>query len=102
LAEAGYPQGLKLTCTGRATATSNDAKVLQAVAQMFSRIGIETTVETMPWATYAAAPASRSSAVPVGWARTPARLVAAALDARHYDREQGHGHRQSCRYSNPR
>lgn len=51
LAEAGYPEGFKLVLT-----TSNDdtmrARAVQAVAQMWTRVGVQTTVETMPHAVF--------------------------------------------------
>jgi len=47
LAEAGYPNGFKMKIHGPNDRYINDAKILEAVAQMFSRIGIETSVETM-------------------------------------------------------
>jgi peptide/nickel transport system substrate-binding protein len=53
LAEAGYPNGFRLTAHGPNGRYVNDARVLQAVAQMFSRIGVTTQVQTEPWSTYA-------------------------------------------------
>lgn len=53
LAQAGYPDGFRLTLHGPNDRYINDVKVAQAVAQMFSRIGIETAVEVMPWSVYA-------------------------------------------------
>ncbi|MEX0694381.1 MAG: ABC transporter substrate-binding protein [Rhodospirillales bacterium] len=47
IAEAGYPNGFKMKVHGPNDRYINDAKILEAVAQMFSRIGIETSVETM-------------------------------------------------------
>jgi peptide/nickel transport system substrate-binding protein len=48
LAEAGYPQGfnLQIQCTNDRFA--GDARTCQAVAQMFTAIGIRTTVEALP------------------------------------------------------
>jgi peptide/nickel transport system substrate-binding protein len=48
MAEAGYSDGFKLTVHGPAGRYSNDARILEAIAQMLSSIGIETSVETMP------------------------------------------------------
>ena len=48
LAEAGYPNGFKLTLHATNDRYVNDAKLAQALAQMFSRVGLEVTVETMP------------------------------------------------------
>lgn len=53
LAEAGYPEGFRLTIHGPNDRIVNDSKIVQAVAQMFSRIGLEVSVEVMPWSVYA-------------------------------------------------
>ncbi len=52
LAEAGYPQGFRITLHGPNNRYVNDSKIVQSVAQMFTRIGLDTRVETMPWAVY--------------------------------------------------
>jgi peptide/nickel transport system substrate-binding protein len=106
LAEAGYPDGFRLTVHGPNDRYINDDKLLQAVAQMFSRIGIETRVETMPWASFA----SRSNAAKpefsvmlVGWGAdtgetsSPLRSLLAT-----YDRDKGWGPSNRGRYSNPK
>lgn len=48
LAEAGFADGFKLTVQGPNNRYVADAQIVQAIAQMFSRIGIETEVQTMP------------------------------------------------------
>ena len=52
LAEAGYPDGFKLTIHAPSGRYVKDSDVMQAVGQMFSRIGIETEVIVQPWTTY--------------------------------------------------
>jgi len=52
LAEAGYPNGFALTIHGPNDRYPNDSNVVQAVAQMFVRVGIKTTVDTMPRSIY--------------------------------------------------
>lgn len=47
LAEAGYPDGWRWTIVAPNGLFSGDAKIAQAMAQMFTRIGIETRLETM-------------------------------------------------------
>ncbi len=54
LAEAGFPNGLRVTIHGPNDRYVNDAKIIQAVAQMWQRVGVHTTVEAMPWNTYVA------------------------------------------------
>ena len=53
LAEAGYPNGFGLTLHGPNNRLVNDEKVAQAIAQMFTRAGVATKVETMPKAVFA-------------------------------------------------
>ncbi len=53
LAEAGYPDGFALTISGPNDRLVNDAQIVQAVAQMLSRVGIAARVETLPMAAYA-------------------------------------------------
>jgi len=52
LAEAGYPDGFKLTIHGPNDRYINDAKIAEAVGQMLSRIGVDTEVVTMPRSVY--------------------------------------------------
>jgi peptide/nickel transport system substrate-binding protein len=52
LAEAGYPEGFKLTLHTPNDRYINDEKVAQAVAQMLTRAGIKTDVQSMPQAVY--------------------------------------------------
>ena len=52
LAEAGYPNGFTLTLNGPNDRWSNDSKVIQTVAQMWTRIGVITKVDVMPWNIY--------------------------------------------------
>ena len=52
LAEAGVRDGFKLTIHGPNDRYINDAKIAEAVAQMLTRVGIKTAVETMPRSVY--------------------------------------------------
>jgi peptide/nickel transport system substrate-binding protein len=52
LAEAGYPEGFAVTLHGSNDRYVNDAQVLQAVAQMWTRIGVRTQIEALPSSTY--------------------------------------------------
>lgn len=53
LAAAGYPNGFGLTVHGPNNRLINDEKVAQTIAQMFTRVGIDSKVDTMPMAVYA-------------------------------------------------
>jgi peptide/nickel transport system substrate-binding protein len=55
LTEAGYPNGFHITLTAANDRTPYNVEVAQAIAQMWSRIGIETKVNGVPTSVYAAA-----------------------------------------------
>ncbi|MBB5688767.1 ABC transporter substrate-binding protein [Roseomonas alkaliterrae] len=48
LAEAGYPDGFRLTIHGPNGFFPSDQALLQALAQQFTRAGVETTVQALP------------------------------------------------------
>ena len=52
LAEAGYPDGFAITLHGTNDRYINDAIILEAIAQMWTQVGVDTTVEAIPAATY--------------------------------------------------
>jgi len=52
LAEAGYPNGFALTIHGPNNRYINDDKIAQAIAQFYSRAGIDAKVETLPSSVY--------------------------------------------------
>ncbi|PRD42496.1 ABC transporter substrate-binding protein [Phyllobacterium phragmitis] len=55
LAEAGYPDGFRLTLHGPSGRYVKDSEIVQAVGQMLARIGIQTQVEVQPWSMYSEA-----------------------------------------------
>lgn len=52
LAEAGYPDGFRMTIHGPNNRYLMDDQILQAIAQMLARVGIVARAETMPAATF--------------------------------------------------
>jgi peptide/nickel transport system substrate-binding protein len=52
LTEAGYPNGFGITLSGPNNRYINDEQILQAVAPMLTRIGIQTKVEALPLSVY--------------------------------------------------
>jgi peptide/nickel transport system substrate-binding protein len=103
LAEAGYPKGFRLILHGPNDRIVNDAKIVQAVAQMFTRIGIDARVEVMPWSAYSTrasngefSVALNSWGVNTGEASNPMVALLAS-----YDVKAGMGAANSGRYSNP-
>jgi peptide/nickel transport system substrate-binding protein len=104
LAEAGYPDGFALTLHGPNDRYVNDDQVAQAIAQMLSRAGIATRVETMPSAIYfTRANKLEFSLMLVGWgsdtaeASSPLKALLAT-----FSNEKGMGQANRGRYSNPK
>ena len=103
LAEAGYPQGFKITLHGPNDRYPNDYKIVQAVAQMWSRVGVKTAVETGPYSSFITR-ASRQefSAFLVSWG-TPTGEPSVGLRSTvaSHDAKLGLGSVNRARYSNP-
>jgi peptide/nickel transport system substrate-binding protein len=69
LAEAGLPNGFTLTLHATNNRYVNDARVAQALAQYFTRIGVRTEVDAMPSNVFFGRRARREFSVPMGgWA----------------------------------
>lgn len=104
LAEAGYPSGFRLTIHGPNDRYINDARIVQAVAQMLMRIGITAKVEVMPWAVYTGRNSNAEFSFSLGsWGvntgETSNPII--ALNAT-YDKDAGTGSSNFGRYSNPK
>jgi peptide/nickel transport system substrate-binding protein len=103
LAEAGFPKGLRVTLTTPNDRYPNDAKVAQAVAQMWSRIGVATTVEAVPWSVYLARGTRADLPVRLGgWGSTSNEASSLLRNVvATFSREAGRGQPNFSRYSNP-
>ena len=102
LAEAGYPDGFGLTIHAPNNRYVNDAKIAQAVAQMLSRIGIDTKVVAMPSSTFfSQATDLKFSFMLLGWS-TGTGEASSSLKAllMTYNRDRGFGTANRGRYSN--
>jgi peptide/nickel transport system substrate-binding protein len=102
LAEAGYPDGFRITLAGPNNRYINDARIIQAIAQMWTRAGVRTEVEAQPWSAFIGRASKQEfSAFLVGWgsssgeASSPLRALIAT-----YDRTKGWGPSNRGRYSN--
>jgi peptide/nickel transport system substrate-binding protein len=103
LKDAGWPDGFALTLHGPNDRYVNDEKVAQAVAQMLTRIGVQTTVVTMPAAAYfSRANRLEFSLMFVGWGSDTGE-VSSPLKAllATYDRDKGLGTANRGRFSSP-
>ena len=103
LAEAGYPNGLRLTLHGPNGRYVNDAKIIQAVGQMWQRIGVQTQVEAIAFPNFVARVTRQEfSAFLLGWgtssgeASNPLRALVATVDP-----QRGRGSSNRGLYSNP-
>jgi len=102
LAEAGYPDGFNITIHGPSGRYVNDEKIVQAVAQMLTRIGVVSKVETAPMGPYSARASKQEfSFHMVGWgastgeSSSPLRSLLAT-----FNRDKGLGAVNWGRYSN--
>ena len=103
LAEAGYPQGFRLTLVTPNDRYPNDARTAQAVAQMWTRIGIRTEVQSLPWSAFSARAARQEFPIRLaGWGSSTGEASYAAINIMGtYNREQRRGASNAGRYSNP-
>ena len=103
LTEAGYPRGFRIAVHGPNDRYVNDAKIIQAVGQMWTRIGVPTEVDPLPWASYVGQANKQAfSAFLFGWGTGTAE-ASDPLIAQNatFDPSKGHGASNRGRYSNP-
>ncbi|HYZ32644.1 MAG TPA: ABC transporter substrate-binding protein [Crenalkalicoccus sp.] len=103
LAEAGFPQGFRLQLNGPNDRYINDSRIIQAVGQMWTRIGVRTAVEAQPWTTFISRAAKQEfSAYLIGWGSNPEGSHPLRNLVATYDRERGWGASNRGRYANPK
>lgn len=103
LAEAGFPDGFRLTLHGPNDQYPNDSVIVQAIGQMWERVGVKTQIVVEPFASFVGK-ASRqefsaflaSWGTSIGDASSPLRMVLTT-----YDEGEGTGSANRGRYSNP-
>jgi peptide/nickel transport system substrate-binding protein len=102
LEDAGFGDGFRLTVHGPSDRYVNDADVTLAVGQMWSQLGLEVEVETLPFNVYSPAATARefsaflfSFGITTGESSLGYRNVLAT-----YDEERGWGSNNRFRYSN--
>ncbi len=101
LAEAGYPEGFRLTIHGPNGFFPLDDNLLQAIAQGFTRVGIETQVQALPPANLFTRATNREFSVFMTYfsaflSISPLRQIVMTRDP-----ERGWGPFNRTRYSNP-
>jgi len=103
LAEAGFPNGFETTLYGPNNRYVNDSKIIQAIGQMWTRAGVQTEVDPLPWTTYVARAGKQEfPAFLFGWGTATAEasdpLIAQTAT---WDPKKGWGASNRGRYSNP-
>ncbi len=103
LTEAGFPNGFRMTLHTPQDRYPNDSQTSQAVAAMWTRIGVQTQVEALPWSSFSVRMARLEfSARLLGWGSTtgePSYMIVNILNT--YDRDRRTGANNHGRYSNP-
>ncbi|WP_281985097.1 ABC transporter substrate-binding protein [Thalassorhabdomicrobium marinisediminis] len=101
LEEAGYGDGFTITLHGPNNRYQNDAKILQAVSQLWARAGLNTSVEAMPKNIYFGRASARDfSAFLVGFGTTTGDSIRGLQQViGTYDEEGGTGRFNRGRFS---
>ena len=100
LAEAGYPNGFRVTLAGPNNRYINDEQVLQTVAQLLTRVGIQTRVEAAPMSAFLGrVRKEETSFALLGWGSFAADLSLRSLVAMP-NADKGYGAWNWGRYAN--
>jgi peptide/nickel transport system substrate-binding protein len=101
LAEAGLPNGFAIQLNGPNDRYTNDEQVVQAIAQMWTRLGITTTVETKTRSMWLSEAAQlRYSANLAGFSPNPELLGMLETQIHTWDTTLGLGSANRGRFSN--
>jgi peptide/nickel transport system substrate-binding protein len=102
LAQAGYPQGFTLQINGPNDRFVNDEQVVQAIAQMWTRLGLNVTVETKTRAVWLSEAARLLYSVNLaGFSPNPEVLGMLETQIHSWNTELGLGTANRGRFSNP-
>lgn len=103
LAEAGYPDGFRMTMHIPSDRYPNSTETAQAVAQYWSRIGVDTEVEVMPFSVYSGKAKNNEFAMSIiGWGNGTGEASYAMTNVLVTpDPEKGLGASNWGHYSNP-
>jgi peptide/nickel transport system substrate-binding protein len=108
LTDAGFPNGFKMTLHGPNGRYTNDARILEAVAQMFTRVGIDASIETLPPGPFFSRASAGANGLPefsfilVGWGSGTGEVSSPLKSlVQTFDKDKGWGPGNRGRYSNP-
>ena len=100
LAEAGFPNGFAVQINGPNDRYPNDERVVQAIAQFWTRIGLAATVETKPRGTWLSEGAQYRYSVNLsGFSPNPEILGMLETQVHTQDRDKGFGAQNRGRFS---
>ena len=103
LAEAGYPNGFEVTLDCPNNRYVNDEKICQALAAMWSQIGVTTNVTAMPRANYfPKIEKLDTSLYMLGWGGASTDPIFILQPVLHTANAKGDGDYNYGRYSNPK
>ena len=103
LAEAGYPNGFEVTLDCPNNRYVNDEKICQALAAMWSQIGVATNVTAMPRANYfPKLEKLDTSLYMLGWGGASIDPIFILQPVLHTANSKGDGDYNYGRYSNPK
>jgi peptide/nickel transport system substrate-binding protein len=103
LAEAGFPQGFRLTLHSPNDRYPNDARTAQAVAQMWTRIGVRTEVAAIPWSAFSGRSARQEFGMRlIGWGSSSGEASSLLVNVLGtFDPAARRGASNHGRYANP-
>jgi peptide/nickel transport system substrate-binding protein len=102
MAEAGFPQGFAVQINGPNDRFVNDEQVVQAIAQMWTRLGIAATVETRPRGVWLSEAAQLKYSVNLaGFSPNPEVLGMLETQVHSWNTSLGLGSANRGRFSNP-
>ncbi|UFN49375.1 ABC transporter substrate-binding protein [Roseomonas sp. OT10] len=103
LAEAGFPNGFRMTLHTPNDRYPNDARTAQAVAQMWTRVGVQTQVEALPWSAFSVRSARQEFGMRLlGWGSPTGEASYALVGILNtFDAAKRTGPNNTGRYSNP-
>ncbi len=102
LGEAGFPNGFRVTLHTPNDRFPNDSRIAQAIAQMWTRVGVRTDVEALPWTTFAARGARQEFAMSLtSWGSSTGEGLSFLTNIlQTFDRDRRTGAANSRRHSN--
>lgn len=108
LAEAGYKDGFKMKMHGPAGRYTNDTQIIEAIAQMYTRLGLEVEIETMPPSNFFSRASTGAEGQPefsmilAGWGAGTGETAGAMRSLMGTnDKSKASGAANRGRYSNP-